>query len=56
MSVDTATVGIKLNRSTSLSGIQQNFGMSVDTAVVAMMYFKHKIAWVLWTNSAEILA
>ena len=25
-------------------GIEQNFGMSVDTAVVAMTYFKHSTA------------
>ena len=28
-------------------GIEQNFGMSVDTAVVAMTYFKHLTAWAL---------
>ena len=37
-------------------GIEQNFSMSVNTAVVAMTYLKHKTAWALWTNSAEILA
>ena len=43
------------NNKDPLSNLEQSkyIGMSVNTAVVAMPYFKHLTAWELWTNGIE---